>query len=103
VIFDAPAMSGTADSAVLGKMADGILLVVHPGVVDSASANSAKEFIAQSGQKVLGMVINGVNVRNEPDSYFYYSGDASEEPSEPEPRGNIMGVPFRMSNRRDRS
>jgi polysaccharide biosynthesis transport protein len=104
VIFDAPAMAGTADSAVLGKMADGILVVVHPGVVDSASANSAKEFIAQSGQKVLGMVINGVNVRNEPDSYFYYAGDHVEEVSEPEPRpGNILGVPFRMTNRRDRS
>jgi polysaccharide biosynthesis transport protein len=104
VIFDAPAMAGTADSAVLGKMADGILVVVHPGVVDSASANSAKEFIAQSGQKVLGMVINGVNVRNEPDSYFYYAGDQVEEASEPEPRpGNILGVPFRMTNRRDRS
>jgi polysaccharide biosynthesis transport protein len=102
VIVDAPAMSGTADSAVLGKMADGILLVVHPGVVDSASANSAKEFIAQSGQKVLGMVINGVNVRDEPDSYFYYGGDSAEETTPTEPRGNIMGVPFRMSNRRDR-
>jgi polysaccharide biosynthesis transport protein len=103
VIFDAPAMAGTADSAVLGKMADGILVVVHPGVVDSASANSAKEFIAQSGQNVLGMVINGVNVRNEPDSYFYYAGDQVEEMPEPEPRpSGILGVPFRMTNRRDR-
>ncbi|MBW4516444.1 MAG: polysaccharide biosynthesis tyrosine autokinase [Timaviella obliquedivisa GSE-PSE-MK23-08B] len=104
VIFDSPAMAGTADSAVLGKMADGILLVVHPGVVDSASANSAKEFIAQSGQKVLGMVINGVNVRNEPDSYFYYAGDQVEENSEPSQRsGSFLGVPFRVANRRDRS
>ncbi|NJR39814.1 MAG: polysaccharide biosynthesis tyrosine autokinase [Leptolyngbyaceae cyanobacterium CSU_1_4] len=104
VIFDAPAMAGTADSAVLGKMADGILLVVHPGVVDSASANSAKEFMAQSGQKVLGMVINGVNVRNEPDSYFYYAGDPVEETSDSTQRsGNFLGVPFRVASRRDRS
>jgi polysaccharide biosynthesis transport protein len=103
VIVDAPALAGTADSAVLGKMADGILMVVHPGVVDSASATSAKEFIAQSGQNVLGMVINGVNVRNEPDSYFYYGGDAAEEIPEPEPRGNGVGIPFRMGGRRDRS
>jgi polysaccharide biosynthesis transport protein len=102
VIFDAPAMAGTADAAVLGKMADGILMVVHPGVVDGASANSAKEFIAQSGQNVLGMVINGVNVRDEPDSYFYYGGDGAEVESS-EPRPNIMGVPFRMGRRSGRS
>jgi polysaccharide biosynthesis transport protein len=73
VIFDTPPLAGTADAAVLGKLADGILLVVRPGVVDSASASAAKEFLTQSGQHVLGMVINGVNVKREPDSYFYYT------------------------------
>lgn len=104
VIFDSPAMAGTADSAILGKMADGILLVVRPGVVNSASANSAKEFIAQSGQKVLGMVINGVNVRNEPDSYFYYAGDQVEVTPEVNQRPErVSSEPFQRANRRDRS
>jgi len=79
VVFDTPPLAGTADAAVLGKMVDGILLVVRPGVVDSTSANSAKEFLAQSGQTVLGMVINGVNVKNEPDSYFYYTRKPSDQ------------------------
>ncbi|KAB8320953.1 polysaccharide biosynthesis tyrosine autokinase [Tolypothrix campylonemoides VB511288] len=78
VIFDTPPLAGTADAAVLGKLADGILLVVRPGVVDSASANAAKEFLTQSGQQVLGMVINGVNVKREPDSYFYYTKESDE-------------------------
>ncbi len=73
VIFDTPPLAGKADAAVLGQLTDGILLVVRPGVVDSASANAAKEFLKQSGQQVLGMVINGVNVKREPDSYFYYT------------------------------
>jgi len=73
VVFDTPPLSGTIDAAVLGKMVDGILLVVRPGVVNTASATAAREFLAQSGQKVLGIVANGVDVRNEPDSYFYYS------------------------------
>jgi capsular exopolysaccharide synthesis family protein len=72
VIFDAPALAGIVDAAILGKMTDGILLVVRPGVVNSASANAAKEFLAQSGQNVLGVVVNGVNVKSESDSYFYY-------------------------------
>lgn len=78
VIFDTPPLLGMADAAVLSKLADGIMLVVRPGVINYASANAAKEFLKQSGQKVLGMVINGVNVKSEPDSYFYYSRDSAE-------------------------
>ncbi|HEY9658245.1 MAG TPA: polysaccharide biosynthesis tyrosine autokinase [Allocoleopsis sp.] len=73
VIFDTPPLSGTADAAVLGKMGDGVLLVVRPGTVDATHAEAAKEFLTQSGQHVLGIVINGVNVKSEPDSYFYYA------------------------------
>jgi succinoglycan biosynthesis transport protein ExoP len=73
VIIDTPPLAGIADAPILGKMADGILMVVRPKVVDSASANAAKEFLARSGQHVLGLVANGVIIKNEPDSYFYYS------------------------------
>jgi polysaccharide biosynthesis transport protein len=78
VIFDTPPLAGMVDAAVLGKLSDGILLVVRPGVIDYVSANAAKEFLTQSGQNVLGMVINGVNVKREPDSYFYYTNEVVE-------------------------
>ncbi|MEH2290357.1 GumC family protein [Nostoc sp.] len=71
IVFDTPPLSGIADAAVLSTLTDGILLVVRPGVVDLNSANAAKEFLTQSGQKVLGIVINGVNAKNEPNNYFY--------------------------------
>ncbi|WP_017651408.1 GumC family protein [Fortiea contorta] len=79
VIFDTPPLAGTPDAAVLGKMTNGVLLVVRPGIVDSASATTAREFLSQSGQQVLGMVINGVNIKLEPDSYFYYSKESIEQ------------------------
>jgi Mrp family chromosome partitioning ATPase len=60
-------------------MADGILLVVRPRVVDSANAKAAKEFLARSGQNVLGLVANGVIIKNEPDSYFYYTKEQYKE------------------------
>ena len=78
VIFDTPALAGTADAAVLGKLTDGILLVVRPEVVDSSRAYAAKEFLTQTGQKVLGIAINAVNVKHEPDSYFYYTKEPVE-------------------------
>jgi polysaccharide biosynthesis transport protein len=78
VIFDTPALAGTVDAAVLSNIVDGTLLVVRPGVIEYSSANAAKEFLSQLGQNVLGMVINGVNVKQEPDSYFYYTRDVAE-------------------------
>ena len=73
VIVDAPPLVGYADASILGKMADGILLVARPGVVDYAQGRTAKDTLTQSHQKVLGMVANGIIPANEPDSYIYYS------------------------------
>ncbi len=79
VIFDTPHLTGIADAAVLGKMTDGVLLVARPGTVDPGSGNAAREFLRQSDQKVLGMVINGVNVKLEPESYFFHSQESIEQ------------------------
>ena len=73
VILDAPPLVLAADALTLGKMTDGVLLVARPGVVDSNSASAAKESLERSGQSVLGLVVNGVIVENESDSYFYYA------------------------------
>jgi polysaccharide biosynthesis transport protein len=78
VIFDTPPLAGTADAAVLGKLADGLLLVVHPGVADSSSVTAAKQMLARSEPNILGLVANGVNVKQEPDSYFYYSSSREQ-------------------------
>jgi capsular exopolysaccharide synthesis family protein len=82
VIVDTPPLVLVADALSVGKITDGILLVARPGVVDTVSAAASKAFLKQSGQKVLGIVVNGVIVENEPDSYFhhakaYYQGSAT--------------------------
>lgn len=79
VIFDTPSLSSNADAAVLGKMADGILLVVQPGTLDSTRALATKNFLSQAGHHVLGMVVNNVNIKHEPDSYFYYTEAHKEQ------------------------
>jgi capsular exopolysaccharide synthesis family protein len=83
VIVDTSPLLLVADALTLSKMSDGILLVARPGVTDSASAKAAKEALDQSSQNVLGLVINGVIVENEPDSYFHHAkaysdGDAKQ-------------------------
>lgn len=73
VIYDTPPLSGIADATVLGRFTDGLVLVSRLGVVNFDSAKNAKDYLQQSGQKVLGLVINDVNPKDEPDSYFYGS------------------------------
>ncbi|MBD2257928.1 polysaccharide biosynthesis tyrosine autokinase [Pseudanabaena sp. FACHB-2040] len=69
VIFDTPPLVGAADAAVLGKSADGILMVVRPRQVDSASVAASKSLLSRSGANILGFIANGVDVRNEHDDY----------------------------------
>ncbi|MDZ8108099.1 MAG: polysaccharide biosynthesis tyrosine autokinase [Nostoc sp. DedQUE12a] len=88
VIFDTPSLAGMVDAAVLSKLVDGILLVVRPGVINYDTANAAKEFLRQSGQQVLGMVINGVNIKRESDSYFYYSRESTDSNLSPKTQVN---------------
>jgi len=75
IIIDTPALNIAADAASIGQIADGVLLVVRPGVVDSVSAIFAKELLEKSGQNVLGQVVNGVIPNNEPYSYYYFADE----------------------------
>lgn len=86
VVIDAPPLSVTADVLTLSKLADGILFVSRPGIVETESADLAQETIvnANLSQKVLGMVINGIKP-NEFDRYSYhakYSKNYFAKPSE---------------------
>jgi capsular exopolysaccharide synthesis family protein len=72
VLLDTPPLAVAADAALLGKLAQGMLLVVRPAIADLTSINAAKEMLQRSEQNLLGMVINGVIPGNEPDSYYYY-------------------------------
>ncbi len=79
VIIDAPSLNLAADAATLGQMADGVLLVVRPGVVDSVNAAFACEMLEKSGQKVLGQVVNGVVPKNERHINYYFREEYPEE------------------------
>jgi capsular exopolysaccharide synthesis family protein len=73
VVIDAPPILPFADASALGSIADGVLLVVRPGMVDPESAIATQEILERSGQNVLGLVVNGVDLREEPNAYFKYT------------------------------
>ncbi len=72
IIFDTPPIIGIADTKIIGKLIDGFLFVVRPGVADYNSATAAKKMLDTTGQKVLGVVVNGANMNREPYHYNSY-------------------------------
>lgn len=71
ILIDAPPLAVTADVLTLSKLVDGILFVTRPGIVEQESAELAQEALATTGQKILGMVINGVKPKDF-DRYSYH-------------------------------
>ena len=74
IIIDAPPLAITADVLTLSKLADGIVFISRPGIVEDESAQLAQETIVNTNlsTKILGMVINGVKP-NEFDRYSYHA------------------------------
>ena len=75
VIIDTPPLIIAVDALKLSSTTDGMVLVARPGIVDRESSDTVKQMIANSGQKVLGLIINGVNARYEPNSYLRHAQD----------------------------
>ncbi len=72
VLIDSPPLPVTADVLTISKLVDGILFVTRPGIVEQESAELAQETLRTTGQKVLGMVINGVKPHDF-DRYSYHA------------------------------
>lgn len=74
VIIDAPPLTAVTDPLIISKFADGILLVVRPGLVEYSALKSAKSLLNQSKTPVLGMAVNGVSEESSYGGYYYYRG-----------------------------
>jgi polysaccharide biosynthesis transport protein len=71
VILDGPTLLGTADSTVLNRIVDGSLLVMRLGIANAGQVKITRQFIQQSGQRVLGLVVNSVDMQRDRDGQFY--------------------------------
>ena len=80
VFFDTPSLDMTADAPIMGRMADGVLLVVRPGFVERSQASFTKEMLAQSGINMLGIIFNGVTPQFD-STPFYYQALGSQQAS----------------------
>jgi succinoglycan biosynthesis transport protein ExoP len=65
VIVDCPPANIISDASVLGRLADGVLLVARSGVTESAALASAVEQLTRVGVTVTGVVLNDIDFKKE--------------------------------------
>lgn len=76
IIFDTPPVSVVTDAAVLGRIADGVILVVRQKYVPIESAKLAKSRLQTAGVNIIGAVLNDFDVKNSArDTGYYYTYD----------------------------
>ena len=78
VIVDTPPVSVVTDAAVMCRFADGVILVVRPGVTTTQGAQLSKKNLEAVHAHILGVVLNGYDTKRagHKDGYYYsYSYD----------------------------
>ncbi|OGV43754.1 MAG: hypothetical protein A2X46_08660 [Lentisphaerae bacterium GWF2_57_35] len=70
VFFDSPPIIGITDASILASEVDGVLLVVQYRKYPRVISSRAKRMVENVGGKLLGVVLNNINIMR--DDYYYY-------------------------------
>lgn len=70
VLLDAPPLLNVADGRILSTMVEGTIMVVKGGVTPREMVRRAEIYISEVGGRLIGVVLNNVDLRRE----GYYSG-----------------------------
>jgi capsular exopolysaccharide synthesis family protein len=73
VIFDSPPTLAVTDAAVLSRVTDGCVLVVRAGRTSRDALVRAKQSIASAGTRIVGVVLNDVDLKKPQYSAYYSS------------------------------
>ncbi len=71
VVIDSPPITSFTDGVLIASMVDGVILVVHSGKSSRQVVRRAKQLLSDVGARILGVVLNNVNLRSQ-DNYHYY-------------------------------
>jgi capsular exopolysaccharide synthesis family protein len=74
VLIDTPPIIAVTDAAILAQEVDGVILVLASGKVNKDIAQRAKDLLDKVGAKILGAVLNKVEMKSSEYSYYNYHG-----------------------------
>lgn len=87
IVIDSPPVASFTDGILLSAIADGVILVIHANECSRKVVQRSRQALLDVGAKVLGVVLNRVNLRS-PDYYYsyqYYSGYKNADQGESAP------------------
>ncbi|BAQ62267.1 tyrosine-protein kinase EpsD [Geminocystis sp. NIES-3708] len=70
IILDAPPVSVAADAQILGRMSDGMLMVIRQEKANTSMLASSSESLSQADVNILGLLLNCFI--SDSDNYYYY-------------------------------
>jgi Mrp family chromosome partitioning ATPase len=73
VIIDTPPMLQMADARVLGRLADGVILVVRSAQTTRDAAAAAAQRLTEDGTRVLGTILNEWDPRKTSHAGYAYA------------------------------
>lgn len=81
VLFDSPPVIAVTDALVLANQIDGVVLVLDSGEVTREAAKQARMLLEKVKAKILGTVLNKVDMEREGhyQYYYYYYGDETKK------------------------
>ena len=77
ILIDSPPVLPVTDAVILSKIVDGIILVVRGQKTETSIVKEAKNRLKQVDAKILGVILNGVDVKKG-QHYYYYRDSYSE-------------------------
>lgn len=80
LVFDTPPALSVSDAAQLGRLCDGVILVVRAGRTHKQHARQAIDEFERNGAKVLGVVLNDVAPETADYYYSHYESAKRDEP-----------------------
>ena len=85
ILIDTPPMLQMPDARVLGRLADGVILVIRAGQTTRDAALAARQRFADDRTRVLGTILNDWNPKSSPNGRYgyynaYYKGENDYHP-----------------------
>lgn len=74
LLIDTPPVVAVTDVCVLAQQADGVALVLDAGTIRPEMAQKAKELLLKAHARLLGVILNRVEIETEHSYYYYYYG-----------------------------
>jgi polysaccharide biosynthesis transport protein len=94
ILIDSPPAIAVSDAAVLSVVSDGVILVFHGQKTTTASARQVVERLDAIRAPILGVILNGIDLRNSSYAYYrhYYGSDYSGLRADEPKNGNETNI-----------